>query len=98
MHWRNCSHNAGSRIVRAFAFLLGTIFLFLKRYYLQCRAGPDYKLSNQKKGRIMAKLKGKAAVVTKASKGIGAANAKALAFWGACWMIGLAVPAPCGGR
>jgi NAD(P)-dependent dehydrogenase (short-subunit alcohol dehydrogenase family) len=46
----------------------------------------------------MAKLKGKAAVVTKASKGIGAANAKALAFWSACWMIGLAVPSPCGGR
>ena len=57
-----------------------------------------YKSSNQKKGRIMAKLKGKVAVVTKASKGIGAANAKALAFWGACWMIGLAVPVTCGDR
>jgi len=84
--------------VFGYFFLLGTIFLFLKRYYLQCRAGHDYKLSNQKKGRIMAKLKGKAAVVTKASKGIGTANAKALAFWGACWMIGLAVPSPCGSR
>jgi hypothetical protein len=47
---------------------------------------------------IMAKLKGKAAIVRKASKSIGAGNAKAIAFWGACWMIGLAVPAPCGGR
>jgi NADP-dependent 3-hydroxy acid dehydrogenase YdfG len=46
----------------------------------------------------MAKVKGKAAVVTGASKGIGAANEKALAFWGACWMIGLAVPVAGGGR
>jgi hypothetical protein len=98
MHWRNCSHNAGSLIIRVFGyfFLLGTIFWFLKRYHLQYRAGPDYKLSQ--KGRIMAKLKNKTTVVTKASKDIGAANAKALAFWGACWVIGLAVPSPCGDR
>jgi 3-oxoacyl-[acyl-carrier protein] reductase len=46
----------------------------------------------------MAKLTGKVAVVSGGSKGVGAANAKALAFWGACWMIGLAVPVACGGR
>lgn len=69
-------------------FLLDTIFLFLKRYSLQV----------EQPGRIMAKLKGKAAIVRKASKSIGAGNAKAIAFWGACWMIGLAAPAPCGGR
>ena len=82
--------NDGSRIMRIFGyfFLLDTIFLFLKRYSLQV----------EQPGRIMAKLKDKAAVVRKASKSIGAANAKALAFWGACWMIGLAVPVPCGGR
>jgi hypothetical protein len=62
------------------------------------RAGRDYTLSNQKKGRIMAKLKGNAAVIAKSSKRAEAANAKALALWGACWMIGLAAPAPCGGR
>jgi hypothetical protein len=52
MHWRNCSYSAGSRIMRVFGyfFLLDTIFLFLKRYYLQYRAGPGYKLSNQKRG------------------------------------------------
>jgi hypothetical protein len=84
--------------VFGYFFLFGTIFLFLKRYYLQCRAGHDYTLSHQEQGRIMAKMNGKAAVVTTASKGNGAGNAKALAFWGACWMIGLAVPSPCGGR
>jgi TPP-dependent pyruvate/acetoin dehydrogenase alpha subunit len=57
-----------------------------------------YESSDQRKMRIMAKLTGKVAVVSGGSKGVGAANAKALAFWGACWMIGLAVPVACGGR
>jgi len=54
--------------------------------------------SSEQKVRIMAKLKGKAAAVTGAPKDFGAGNAKALAFWGACWMIGLAIPVACGGR
>jgi hypothetical protein len=71
--------------------------LFLKRYYLQRSAGRDLR-GEQQQVRIMAKLKGKAAVITGASKTVGAGNAKALAFWGACWMIGLAVPVTCGDR
>jgi hypothetical protein len=75
-----------------------TIFLLLERYYLQAVRDVICGFSDQKKVNIMAKLKGNAAVITGASKSIGAANARALAFWGACWMIGLAVPVTCGGR
>ena len=62
------------------------------------RWGTSLQVEQSEEGTIMAKLKRKAAAVTKASKGIGASNAKALAFWGACWMIGFAVPSPCGRR
>jgi hypothetical protein len=50
---------------------------------------PVYESSNQKKVRIMASLKGKAADATRGLKSIGVADAKAPAFWGACWMIKL---------